>query len=47
MPPGSQLALLGTARHQVVEPADQGRASSIRAPSSSIFPSAESSLPTQ
>ena len=44
--PLSKLALLHTAAGEVVEPADHGRASSTRFPSSSIFPCAASSLPT-
>ncbi len=42
----SKLTLLHAPAGEVVEPADHGRASSTRLPSSSIFPCAASSLPT-
>jgi hypothetical protein len=47
VPPSAELPLLDAPAGEVVEPADHGRASSTRFPSSSIFPWAASSLPTQ
>ena len=47
VPPLAELPLLDAPASEVVEPADHGRASSTRLPSSSIFPCAASSLPTQ
>ena len=47
VPPPAELPFLDTPAGEVVEPADHGRASSTRLPSSSIFPCAASSLPTQ
>ena len=47
VPPLAELPLLDAPAGKIVEPADHGRASSTRLPSSSSFPCAASSLPTQ